>query len=142
MRALALAGGVGCAVVGGVFFAFSTFVLPALRRLPDADAARAMRSVNELAVRPPLVLALFGTAAAVTVLGVLAVRRGEVRLVAGCAAYLLGVVVVTVVANVPLNDRLARGQNGFAEFARAWAGWNHVRTVAGVGAAVLLLTRA
>ncbi|WP_432542603.1 anthrone oxygenase family protein [Kineococcus sp. SYSU DK002] len=141
MRVLALACGVACAVVGGVFSAFSAVVLPALHRLPDADAARAMRSVNELAVRSAFVPALFTTAAAVTALGFPAVRRGDGRLVAGCAAYLLGVVVVTVVANVPLNDRLARRETGFAGFARPWARWNHVRAVAGVTAAVLLLTR-
>jgi uncharacterized membrane protein len=139
MRTLTLAGGIGCAVVGGVFFAFSTFVVPALQRLPEAEAGSAMRSIDLLAVRPPLMVALFGTAAACLVLGVLAVRRSNPWVVAGCASYLLGVVAVTVVANVPLNDRLAQGQVTFAAYAGAWLPWNHVRTVAGLVAAVLLI---
>jgi uncharacterized membrane protein len=142
MRALVTAAGVGSGVVAGVFFAFSTFVLPALGRLPGDDAAAAMRSINVLAVRPPLMVALFGTAVVGTVTGVLALRRGDPWAAAASATYLLGVVAVTVAANVPLNDRLAEHRLGFADYARAWGRWNHVRTVAGVTAALLFCTRA
>ncbi|RJK97246.1 DUF1772 domain-containing protein [Vallicoccus soli] len=141
MAALALATGTGCALVGGVLFAFSGFVLPALARLPGGRGAEAMRSVNLLAVRPPLMLALLGTAAGCAVLGVLAWRRGEPLVVAGCAAYLVGVVGVTVVANVPLNDRLADGRVAWDAYVAAWGRWNHVRTLSGVVAAVLVLAR-
>ncbi|ABS03886.1 DUF1772 domain-containing protein [Kineococcus radiotolerans] len=141
MRTLTLASGIGCAVVGGVFFAFSTFAVPALARLPEAEAGRAMRSINVLALRPPFMVVLFGTAAACLVLGVLAVRNSDLLVVGGCASYLLGVVAVTVVVNVPLNDRLAYGQVVFGAYAGAWLRWNHVRTTAGLLAAVLLITR-
>jgi len=141
VRVLALAAGTGCAVVGGVFFAFSTFVVPALVRLPEAQAAPAMRSINVLAVRPPFMLALFGTAAACLVLAVLAVRDPDPRVVVACAVYLVGVVAVTVVGNVPLNDRLAQEQATFHAVAGAWSAWNHVRAVSAVLAAVLLLAR-
>lgn len=142
MRTLHLVAGTGCAVVGGVFFAFSTFVVPALRRLPGAEAGRAMRSINAAAVRPVFMLALFGTAAACAALGVAGARRGDARLLAGCAGYLVGVVGVTLAANVPLNERLDRRQVAFEDFAVAWSRWNHVRTLSGTGAAVLLLTDA
>jgi len=139
MRALALTAGVGSALVGGVFFAFSAFVLPALTRLPDGGGAAAMRSINVLAVRPPLMVALLGTAAACTATGVLALRRGDGWVAAGSATYLLGVVLVTAAANVPLNDRLADHAIDLSDYARAWGRWNHVRTAAGVAAAALLL---
>src|SRR5699024_6794249 len=61
----ALVTALACAVVAGVFFAFSGFVMRALSALPPADAATAMQSINRTAVRPPLMIALFGTAAAV-----------------------------------------------------------------------------
>ena len=53
MDALRLATSVACALVAGVFFAFSAFVLPALVRLGPHDGSAAMRSVNARAVRPP-----------------------------------------------------------------------------------------
>lgn len=139
MRALVLAAGVGSSLVGGVFFAFSAFVLPALGRLPADEGAAAMRSINVLAVRPPLMVALFGTAIACTATGVLALRRSDGWVAAGSATYLVGVVLVTVAANVPLNDHLADHQLDFADYAQTWGRWNHVRTAAGTTAALLLL---
>lgn len=131
---------VGCALVGGVFFAFSTFVLPALARLTSEQGTAAMRSINVLAVRAPLMVAMFGTALACLALGVATlIRGGPATVVLGCVLYLLGVVVVTVVANVPLNNRLAAGEVTFAAYVPAWARWNHVRSVAALGAAVLVL---
>ena len=53
----------GAAVMGGVFYAFSTGVMQALGRLPSPQGAAAMQSVN-IAVINPLFLGLFlGTAA-------------------------------------------------------------------------------
>lgn len=140
MRALELLTAVGCALVGGVFFAFSTFVLPALARLPSAQGTAAMRSINVLAVRPPLLVALFGTALACLVLGVATVvGGGPVTVLLGCVLYVVGVVGVTVAGNVPLNNRLEAGEMTFADYVPPWARWNHLRSVAALGAAVLVL---
>jgi uncharacterized membrane protein len=54
----------GCGIVGGVFFAFSSFVMTALGRLPAVEGMAAMRSINRVAVTPLFMAALFGTAAA------------------------------------------------------------------------------
>ena len=54
----------GCALVGGVFFAFSSFVMDGLGRLPDAQGTAAMQSINRSAVTPAFMAALFGTGAA------------------------------------------------------------------------------
>ena len=62
--AVTLATALGCGLVAGVFFAFSTFVMPALRRLPAAEGVGAMQSINRLAVTPAFMTALFGTALA------------------------------------------------------------------------------
>jgi hypothetical protein len=39
----------GCGLLAGVFFAFSAFVMPALRRLPASQGIAAMQSINKLA---------------------------------------------------------------------------------------------
>ena len=127
---------VACALVGGVFFTFSGFVMAALGRLTDDAGSAAMRAVNVTAVRPPLMLALFGTAAAcVAVL----VTGPSALQVAGAVVYLVGTVGVTVAANVPLNDALEREAATWPRYRRTWTRWNHLRTAAALAAAVLLV---
>ena len=94
---LAVVTAVGCGLVGGVFFAFSSFVMPALKRLPPADGIAAMQSINVTAVTPLFMAALFGTAAAAPGPGGVGRRGGRERLAAAAAAlYLVGVIGVTV----------------------------------------------
>ena len=64
---------------------------------------------------------------------------------AGCVFYLVGSVGVTIVCNVPLNNRLARLHPQGAEaaaywvkYVTRWTAWNHVRTSAALAAAALL----
>ena len=64
LYAATLATALGCGLVAGVFFAFSTFVMPALKRLPAAHGIAAMQSINKLAVTPAFMAALFETAVA------------------------------------------------------------------------------
>ena len=108
---LLIAAILGTGVVAGVFYAFSGFVTQGLDRLPPSDAARAMREINVTAVRPPLMLALFGTgllAVAVVVIALFgALGAGTWWAVAASVVYLVGAIGVTAAANVPRNNRLA-----------------------------------
>lgn len=49
---LTLLGVLGCGLVAGVFFGFSTFVMKALAQLPPAQGVAAMNAINVAAVRP------------------------------------------------------------------------------------------
>lgn len=148
---VALATGIACALVAGVFFAFSGFVMRALGELPAGQGVAAMQAINRTALNPPLMLAMFGTAAACVVLVVLVLAGGAVSgtprllLLGGAALYLVGCVGVTIVGNVPLNVALAALDptgadvaGRWAEFAGPWTAWNHVRTVACLAAGALL----
>ncbi|HEX7268855.1 MAG TPA: anthrone oxygenase family protein [Streptosporangiaceae bacterium] len=146
---LALGTALGCGLLAGVFFAFSAFVMPALRRLPAAQGIAAMQSINRLAVTPPLMTALFGTALACAGLAVWAVlawgERPAPWVLAGSALYLAGAIMVTIAGNVPLNDALAAVHPDGADAAGRWAGylshwtaWNHLRAAASFAAAGLL----
>jgi uncharacterized membrane protein len=139
----------GCGLSAGVFFAFSAFVMPALDRLPSAHSIRAMNSINKLAVTPAFMTALFGTALACVALGAWAViswgERPAAWVLAGSALYLLGTIVVTMAANVPLNDALAivdpdaAGASGrWSSYLADWSAWNHARVAASLAAAGLL----
>jgi len=146
MATLALVTGLAAALVGGIFFAFSTFVMTALGRLPAARAIAAMQSINVAVLNPWFFAAFFGTAAAsiaLALFGLLDWGAPEaVYLVSGSLLYLLGCLLVTVVFNVPLNHGLAGVEPGSAvgaevwgRYLSAWTTWNHVRTAASLAAA-------
>lgn len=53
----------GCGIVGGVFFAFSTFVMQALAALPSASGIAAMQSINLVVLNRRFLGVFFGTGA-------------------------------------------------------------------------------
>lgn len=140
----------GCALIAGIFLAFSSFVMGALVRISPPAGIAAMQAIN-VVVLNPLFLGLFmGTALACAVLFVYAVMHWQMPaalcLAAGSLCYVVGTFGVTMAFNVPRNDALARVDPSGAEAAGFWRGyvsgwtmWNHVRTVAGLVAAVLLI---
>jgi uncharacterized membrane protein len=138
----------GCGVAAGVFFAFSTFVMPALARLPARQGIAAMKAINVAAITPLFMAALFGTALVCAVLlGWAGWYRppGTTCLIAGTVLYLAGTIVVTIACNVPRNDALAaldpeapEAPVQWASYVAGWTAWNHVRTASALTAAALL----
>jgi uncharacterized membrane protein len=153
MDMLILCTAIACAAMGGVFFAFSSFVMRALARMPPAQAVAAMQSINVVAVTPAFMTLLFGTAATCVVVGIGAVTDWQnVRsgyLLAGGLSYVIGSIVVTIGCNVPLNNALAgldpKSSDALAfwpTYVRQWTAWNHLRAFSGFAAAALLLIAA
>ncbi len=149
LSALTLLSILGSATIGGVFFAFSTFVMRALRRLPAAQGMGAMQSIN-IAVINPIFLGVFmGTGAICLMLAVASwfgPHAGALARTLAAALYLVGSVGVTMAFNVPLNNQLASldlaapdAEERWSRYVMAWTRWNHVRTVASVAAAGLLV---
>ena len=147
---LTLFSALGCGLVAGAFFAFSTFVMNALARLPPAQGIAAMQSINVAVINPLNGVAFFGTAAACILLAVSSLLRwhkpGAVYLLVGSLLYLVGTILVTMVFNVPRNEALAAVEPSSADGASLWAGyvtswtaWNHVRTAAALAAAASLI---
>ena len=60
-RLLSVVCAVGAGVVAGVFFAFSTFVMQGLRRVPASIGVAAMQGINLAAPTPLFMAALLGT---------------------------------------------------------------------------------
>ncbi|MGI0492200.1 DUF1772 domain-containing protein [Alkalinema pantanalense CENA528] len=138
----------GCGLVAGVFFAFSTFVMPALARLQPSQGIAAMQSINITATTPLFMLALFGTAGICLALTIGVFLKwpysDSTYLLLGSALYLLGSIGVTIAFNVPLNDSLAtvkpespEGTLFWARYLTEWTFWNHVRTIASLVATLL-----
>ena len=96
VRVVTIVAATGAGVMGGVYAAFSTIVMPALRRLPADRAVAAMQAMNRTAPAPWVVLGLLGAGGACTALAVQALGDlGDVgarwRLV-GSGLYLSSVV--------------------------------------------------
>ena len=141
--ALTLLATLSTALMGGVFFAFSTFVMKALARLPISQGIGAMQSINLTAVSPVFMVAFFGSTAVCVLLAVysrvLWPQHGALYLLLGGLLYLVGTFLTTALFNVPLNNALARVDPGSTEGARLWAryltswtAWNHVRTLSSI----------
>jgi uncharacterized membrane protein len=140
----------GCGVVGGVFFAFSTFVMTALARIAPSQGIAAMQSINVAVFNVAFMGALFGTAvtcALLVVASLIARQRPEsLYVLVGALLYLVTVVGVTGVVHVPKNDALAvvdpasaDGARLWADYVVTWTAWNHVRTIGGLAAAAALI---
>ncbi|WNZ27855.1 DUF1772 domain-containing protein [Leptolyngbya sp. NK1-12] len=149
MFTLKLFTALGCGLVAGVFFAFSTFVMSALARLQPRDGVVAMQAINITAINPLFMVALFGTGAACLGWVIASLFKwhqlGSVYLLVGSLLYLIGTVVVTIAFNVPLNNALAavkpdspEAANHWNRYLTNWTLWNHVRTITALAAATLL----
>jgi uncharacterized membrane protein len=129
-------------LIAGVFYAYSVSVILGLAAQPDAAYVATMQAINERIENPLFFLSFFG--AVLFLLAALAAhlprpRSGRFWLIAlASALYVGGGFLLTVVANVPLNEELARvaADASASELASAraayegpWNFWNGVRTV-------------
>ncbi|MBX4889113.1 MULTISPECIES: anthrone oxygenase family protein [Rhizobium] len=142
-----VAAAIGSGLVAGIFFAFSTFIMTALSRIPAEQGIAAMNSVNVTILRSPFMGLFVPTAILCLVIAVLALidwRGGASALMlTGAALYLLASFASTIIFNVPMNDALAKAAGNGAEavqlwntYVRDWTWWNHVRTIASLLASV------
>ena len=138
----------GSALVGGIFFAFSSFVMKALARAPSAEGIAAMQSINVVVLNPSFLGAFMGTAVLSLGAGGLALggwgRPSAPFFLGGATFYFAGTFLVTVLANVPLNNQLAAvsatdpgAGDVWERYLTRWTMWNHVRTAAAMVAALL-----
>ena len=138
-------------LVGGVFLAFSDFVMRSLSLTGGAGGVEAMQVINREVFRWVFMALFLGMAALSLVIFVfgasqLAHPAGPLIALAGLV-YLIGCFGVTVAFNVPMNEHLATMDPGVEATHAYWTGtylprwtfWNTVRTLAcGVSAALLL----
>jgi uncharacterized membrane protein len=139
----------GCGLIAGVFFAFSTFVMKALARLPAAQGIAAMQSINLVVINPAFLGTFLGTGVGCLALAISSLiawqQPGSAYLLAGSLLYLVGTIGVTMAFNVPRNELLAvvdptmsDAANLWVNYVRTWTTWNHVRSATALAAAALL----
>jgi uncharacterized membrane protein len=143
------AAAIGCGLMAGLFFAFSTSVMHALGRIPPPAGMAAMQAINTAILNPVFLTVFLGTAVlCLSVAGVSVWRwaeAGALLCAIGAVLYFVGVFLVTIVVNVPMNNALASGTpddpaslRRWAIYLARWTAWNHVRTIAALLAAMAL----
>ena len=123
--------------IGGVYFAFSFFVMHSLNKNNPSEAIKIMNSINEVILKSPFIILFFFSSFIALVLffdnlisKTLISDQGFASLI-----FLVGMFLCTALKNVPLNRKL----NDFNDskndpeaewmyYYKHWLKWNHVRT--------------
>lgn len=148
-----LAMGLSCALVAGVFQSFSDFVMRALIAAAPSAGMESMQMINRTVFRSVFLVMLLGLAPASLAFAAYAllypIGAGASWIIAGAAIYVAGVFLVTMLGNVPMNNRLDRMETGSAGaadywqiYGSRWTQWNHVRTLGSLAAAICFLVAA
>lgn len=133
------------ALMAGIYYAFSGFIMRALARLEHPGGMLAMRAINEAILRSLFLPLFLGSSVACLFLAayglVWADQPGALPMALGAGLYLLGQPIVTMRANVPLNTVLAAAEPTapgavaiWERYLTRWTAWNTVRTLACLGA--------
>ena len=141
---------IGCGLLAGLYFAFSTFIMTALGRIGQVSGIMAMNAINVVIVQSLFIPLFLGTTLASLLLAVTAAFRwgepGAAAMLAGGALYVIGMFVCTAVIHVPMNNALAAVDPAGVEAASLWARyltdwtlWNHVRSVSSSLACALFI---
>lgn len=148
-----LAMGLSCGLVAGVFQSFSDFVMRALIAAEPSSGIESMQMINRTVFQSVFLTMMLGLAPASLVFGGYAsLYLGGAAaswIVSGAAIYITTVFLVTMLGNVPMNNRLDRMDNAAARtadywqiYGSIWTRWNHVRTLGSVAAAICFLVAA
>jgi uncharacterized membrane protein len=146
LEAVVVASSVFAGLVGGVFFAFSVFVMRALSQLAPEPGISAMQRINVTVLNPLFLGTFLGTVPLLALSAYFANLSGHKHMLAwllgSLLVYTLGSVGVTLVFNVPRNNKLAgmlpnseAAAAHWPVYVREWLFWNHVRCAASLAAA-------
>jgi uncharacterized protein YbjT (DUF2867 family)/uncharacterized membrane protein len=150
---LVLTSAVSTALVGGILFAFSAFIMRALEQQPAANAVAAMQAINTTVFTPWVMIPYIGTAPLLIAITALlwtgtadSSPNHRLLVTIACVLYVVGCILVTGTRNVPMNehlDTLAANSDEAAaywpEYVLYWTRWNHLRSAACLLASGLLV---
>lgn len=141
---------IGCALIGGIFFAFSSFIMKALARLPFSQGMLAMQSINVVVLNPLFLTLFMGTALTSLLVSIIAIMGwgtpSAPYFIIGALLYIVGTFMVTGMGNVPLNNQLASiaatdpfASETWQHYLDRWTQLNTLRTVCAIAATVMFI---
>ena len=133
--------------LGGVYFAFSFFVMQSLNKIDHKEAINAMSSINLVILKSPFMILFFFSSFIALALFIKSIFAYEILSSRGFASlvFLIGMFLCTAIKNVPLNDKLASLNDSLSPeiewnyYYKNWTMWNHVRTVSCFLSMIILL---
>lgn len=140
-------------IMAGVFFTWSNAVTTGIGRLSDVEYLRSFQAMNRTILNPAFFLALFGPAVLLPLASFLQLKLQPQKLfwmlLAASLLYLMGVIVITIVGNVPMNtilDKTALQDISLEDaktlrnsFENKWNSLNWIRTYCAIGAFLLAI---
>lgn len=153
LRYLCLTLGLLSALVGGVFQAFSDFVMRGLALSEPAVGMQAMQRINRTVFKSVFLYVFLALAPASIVFALfthpIVGGAGQALVLIAAVIYCLTVFGVTVAGNVPMNEKLdllahtdQQAQAYWARYVKIWTRWNHIRTIGAAAAASCYLLAA
>lgn len=138
------------AVIGGVFSAFSEFIMAGLLRARPSAGIQAMQEINKTVIRTQFVAGIMlipVLSVAVAVYGANHLEgAARIALIAAPAIYIPSVFLMTMIGNVPMNNRLESLDPESAEaaaywqvYGRRWTRLNHFRSLGSILTALVYL---
>lgn len=129
------------ALQAGTYYIWAIAIIPGLARADDRTFVSVLRYLNRAIVNPAFVLTFLG-APALAVLGAVLVEAPSRPWTIAAAALAGATLIVTIAANIPLNERLDRDTrdpaSARAAFLSPWQWWNGLRAITSTGAVGLL----
>lgn len=136
-------------LMAGIYFAFSTFVVKALKQLPALQAALAMNKINDVIVNtiflPVFFLSTLWFAGLIVWTAADWQGKQSLLFIAAATVYIIGMFFVTAFGNVPLNNKLKACEVSDEQLAQYWpvylTNWtslNHIRSMSCIFSCALL----
>ncbi len=141
------------AVIGGVFSAFSEFVMSGLLRTAPAGGIEAMQHINRTVIKTQFVAGILSIALFSVLFALYSTTIFEgaalVTLILAPIVYLPTVFFMTIFGNVPMNNKLERlnyktfeAETYWIDYGRDWTRLNHIRTLGSILTAGLYIIAA
>ena len=139
-----------CGLVAGVFLAFSDFVMKSLAASKSAGGIESMQIINRKVFKTVFMVLLLGMSALSPLLIGYAYfyvsGSASSLVIAGGTIYLVGVFLVSLVFNVPMNRRLdamdyssSDAASYWKSYVPVWSFWNYIRAISAGGSAICYL---
>ena len=129
----------------GLLFIFSIAVNPGLGRLNEEEYYRSMKFINQVILNPIFFFVFIGPLITMPLLTY--VSRNDHRMfffiLLSTILYILGVIIITSIKNVPLNNKLEKlnpeeFKYVFIWYKKPWNFWHNIRTFFGIFSFIIL----
>jgi len=122
-------------LTSGLLFIFAFAVNPGLARLSEEEYFRAMKYINIVILNPIFFLVFMGPLITMPLLTYLRWNDSSMFILIPISTilYLLGVLLITTIKNVPLNNKLEKLNSTefkgvFIWYRKPWNFWHNIRT--------------